>query len=153
MSFTFGDRSNGNLAGVHKDLVDVARIAIAASMVDFAVIEGLRDPDRQQQLVLAGASKTQQSKHLIGHAIDVAAWVSGAICWDWPYYPRIASAFQMAARELGVQVVWGAVWDRQLASLTDDLVAEVGHYKARRNGKAFIDGGHFELRMDTGLTT
>jgi len=153
MPFTFGDRSNKNMNGLHPDMILLAQLAIQLSEVDFAVIEGFRSPERQAELVLAGASQTKMSKHLIGHAIDVAAYVHGTICWDWPYYPKIASAMQAASKELGIPVVWGACWDRQLASLTDDLVAEVGHYKSRRNGKAFIDSGHFELRMDTGLTT
>jgi peptidoglycan L-alanyl-D-glutamate endopeptidase CwlK len=153
MSYIFGDRSNASMIGLHPDMVMLAQMALQLSDVDFTVIEGFRSPDRQAELVLAGASQTKMSKHLIGHAIDVAAYVNGIICWEWPHYPKIASAFQAASRELGIPVIWGACWDRQLASLTDDLVAEVGHYKARRSGKAFIDSGHFELRFDTVLTT
>jgi hypothetical protein len=44
------------------------------------------------------------------------------------------------------------VWDTRLALLSDNLDAEVHAYRARRNGKAFIDAGHFELRFDTGVT-
>lgn len=150
--FTFGDRSIRNLIGVHKNLVDLAMRAIELSEVDFAVIEGLRSAERQEQLFIAGASQRRTGgKHEIGHAIDTCAWVSGMPCWDWHLYPQIARAFQEASQETGVQVVWGAVWDRQLASMTDDLAAEVERYKARRNGKAFIDAGHFELRFTSGM--
>lgn len=151
MSFEFGRRSLDNLIGVHNDLVTVAMRAIQISEVDFAVIEGLRSAERQDHLIAIGASQTKLSKHIIGQAIDTAAYVNGTISWDWILYPGIARAMQTASRELGIQVVWGAVWDRQLAGLTDDLPDEVNRYKARRNGKAFIDAGHFELRMETGL--
>lgn len=151
MTFSFGKRSHEKLDGIHPDLYQLCLLAIASSEVDFAILEGFRSPDRQRDLVAAGASKTQQSKHLIGHAVDVGAVVPGGISWDWHHYPRIARAFQIASRELAIHVVWGAVWDRQLAGLTDDLDAEVAAYKGRRNGKAFLDGGHFELRIDTGL--
>jgi peptidoglycan L-alanyl-D-glutamate endopeptidase CwlK len=145
---TFGQRSINNLMGVHADLLAIAERAIEVTATDFCVIEGLRGPERQGELVLAGASRTLQSKHLIGHAIDVAAWVGGTVSWEWHHYPVIAAAFRQASRESGIPVVWGAVWDRQLASLSDELDAEVAAYKARRKGKAFIDSGHFELRME-----
>lgn len=151
MSFEFGRRSLDNLIGVHHDLRTIAMRAIALSEVDFAVIEGLRTQERQDQLVLAGASQTSHSKHIIGMAIDTAAYVHGAISWDWIWYPKIAHAFQKASREFGIQIVWGAVWSRQLASLTDDLEEEVRRYVASKNGKAFVDSGHYELRMLDGL--
>ena len=56
-----------------------------------------------------GASKTMNSRHLTGHAVDLAAYVNG-IRWDWPLYPKIADAFKQAALELGVSIVWGGDW-------------------------------------------
>ena len=145
--FVFGQRSLTNLEGVHADLVSVCQRAIEVSLVDFGIIEGRRSPTRQVELVAAGASRTTNSKHLIGHAVDVAAYSGGIISWEWHYYPVIAGAMQQASQELGIQVVWGCVWNRQLASLTADLEHEVAVYKASRKGKAFLDAGHYELRM------
>ena len=151
--FSFGKRSLDNLVGVATDLVAVATRAIALSDVDFGVIEGLRTPERQQELLEAHASQTLQSKHIIGHAIDVAAFVGGTVSWDWPLYPRIAHAMQAASREFGIPIVFGCVWDRQLASLTDNIQYEIECYKARRSGKAFLDAGHYELRMASGFSS
>lgn len=108
--FRFSARSWRNLQGVHPDLIALAEAALARSTVDFMVTEGLRDRARQAALVRAGASRTLNSRHLTGHAIDVAAWVDGQVCWDWPLYPRIAEAFKAAAGQRGVALIWGGDW-------------------------------------------
>lgn len=112
MGFVLGNRSRANLQGVHPDLVRVVERAIKITKVDFTVIEGLRSPSRQAELVKAGASRTSNSRHLTGHAVDVAAYVGGEIRWDWPLYPQIAEAFKQAAKEEGVALVWGGDWPR-----------------------------------------
>ena len=112
MSFRLSARSRRALEGLHPDLVAVAEAALALSPVDFMVTEGLRTPARQAALVTAGASRTLNSRHLTGHAIDIAAVVDGQVRWDWPLYPRIATAFKQAARERGVKIVWGGDWPR-----------------------------------------
>ena len=76
------------------------------------VTEGLRTPLRQAALVRAGASRTLNSRHLTGHAVDVCALVDGKVRWDWPLYPRIAGAFKAAAMALDVPIVWGGDWPR-----------------------------------------
>jgi peptidoglycan L-alanyl-D-glutamate endopeptidase CwlK len=112
MSFQLSARSRARLEGVHPALVGVVEAAILSTPVDFIVTEGLRDPKRQAALVRAGASRTLNSRHLTGHAVDVAARVDGAVRWDWPLYPRIAAAFKAAARRQGVALVWGGDWTR-----------------------------------------
>ena len=112
MTFVLSRRSLRRLAGVHADLAAVVQRAIALTPVDFIVTEGLRTADRQAALVRAGASRTLKSRHLTGHAVDVAALVEGQVRWDWPLYPKIAGAFQEAAAELGVAIVWGGAWKR-----------------------------------------
>lgn len=112
MSFRLSQRSRAALQGVHPDLVAVVEAAIELTPVDFMVTEGLRTAARQAELVRAGASRTLNSRHLTGHAIDVAAWVDGQVRWDWPLYPRIAEAFKAAAERRGVQLIWGGDWPR-----------------------------------------
>ena len=73
--FTLGPRSKARLQGVNPDLVKVVERAIKLSEVDFTVIEGLRTLERQHKLVDSGASQTLKSRHLTGHAVDLAAWV------------------------------------------------------------------------------
>ena len=119
-NYNFSARSLRNLGGVHGDLQKVAARALELTEIDFMVIEGLRTEDRQRDLMAKGATKTMNSRHLTGHAIDVAAWV-GEIRWDWALYDKIAVAFKQAAKELNVDLEWGGDW------------------------KSFKDGPHFQL--------
>ncbi len=121
MPFALSQRSRDRMKGVHPDLVKVIELAITKTEVDFVVTEGLRSPERQMQLYLAGASKTTKGRHITGHAVDVAALLDGKVRWDWPLYHKIAAAVKAAAAELGVPIVWGGDW------------------------KSFPDGPHYEL--------
>lgn len=110
MAFKLSSRSLGRLAGVHDDLVSVVERAIQITEVDFTVLEGLRSKSRQKELVDSGASTTMNSRHLTGHAVDLGAWVTGGVRWDWPLYYKIADAMKQAADELGVAIEWGGDW-------------------------------------------
>ena len=105
-------RSRDRLTGVHPDLVRLVEAAIARTPIDFMVTEGLRTRERQAALVRAGASRTLNSRHLTGHAVDICALVDGKVRWDWPLYPRIAGAFKAAALALDVPIIWGGDWPR-----------------------------------------
>jgi len=107
MSFRLSERSIKRLAGVHPRLISLVREAATLSPVDFMVTEGLRTPERQAALMRAGASRTKRSRHLTGHAVDIAALIEGQVRWDWPLYPRIAAAFKAAAARQGTAIVWG----------------------------------------------
>jgi peptidoglycan L-alanyl-D-glutamate endopeptidase CwlK len=121
MSFKLGKVSLSRLNGVHPDLVKVVHRAIELTEIDFTVTEGLRDVERQKKLLAAGASKTMRSRHLTGHAVDLAALVDGRIRWDWPLYDKLAKAMKAAAAELNIPIEWGGDW------------------------KSFRDGPHFQL--------
>ena len=110
MPFALGAKSKERLKGVHPDLVRVVERAIQLTEVDFSVIEGLRTTAGQQQLVKSGASKTMRSRHLTGHAVDLAAVIDGEIRWDWPLYAKIAKAVKQAAAEVKVPIEWGGDW-------------------------------------------
>lgn len=147
MTFKLGGNSEANLTGVHPDLVRVVRRAITLTQVDFAVIEGRRTEQRQAQLFAAKATKTLNSKHLTGYAVDLAAWAAGRHSWDWPLYYRLAEAMRDAAMVEQVKLRWGGVWDRCLNDLQGDLEDDVADYVKRRKAlgkQAFIDGPHFE---------
>ncbi len=122
MTNHLGKRSRSRLEGVHPDLVRVVKSAIEITTVDFTVIEGRRTKARQRQLVKIGASRTMRSRHLTGHAVDLAPWVDGTVRWDWPLFYPIARAMKQAAKELGVRIRWGGDWKR------------------------FRDGPHFQLK-------
>src|SRR5688500_7429967 len=112
MTFRLGRRSLSNLKNIHPDLVSVVHKAITITPVDFVVIEGMRSGTRQKELYASGATWTMNSRHLTGHAVDLAAWV-GEIRWDWGLYDRIAYAMKQAAEELKVDLVWGGDWAKR----------------------------------------
>lgn len=103
-------RAERNLDGVHPDLVRVVRHAARISAVAFTVTEGRRSLQRQRQLRAAGASHTLNSRHLTGHAVDLAAKVGGQVRWDWPLYVSLAEAMKRAARAERVEITWGGDW-------------------------------------------
>jgi len=116
------DRSKRNLQGVHSDLIRVMDLARSRSPIRFTVIEGLRSVDRQRQLVAQGASKTMNSRHITGHAVDIVPHrPDGTMAFDWPLYHKVAPIIKDAARELGIAITWGGDW------------------------VSFKDGPHFEL--------
>jgi peptidoglycan L-alanyl-D-glutamate endopeptidase CwlK len=125
-------RDRERLAGVHPDLV---RVVIRARVVaSFLVVEGVRSPERQAQLYAEGKSRTMQSRHLTGHAVDLVPWddrdgnrVAAPAEIDWsdkPAFARLAEVMRRAAEAEGVPLRWGGEF------------------------KGFYDGPHFELPRD-----
>lgn len=128
--YRLGLGSLKKLEGVHSDLVRVVARAIQITPVDFTVIEGVRSEARQRELYAAGKTKTLNSKHLRGHAVDLAPWVRGQIPWDnWDLFADVAAAMHQAAKELGVSIRWGGDWNQN----------------GRSDDETFLDGPHFEL--------
>lgn len=140
--FVLGERSLNNLKGVNDNLVKVVKRAIEISSVDFAVIEGVRTKERQAELVRKGASKTMNSRHLTGHAVDIVPVIDGKVSWDFNHYYPLAKAMAQAATELGVKVRWGGAW----SVITGKSGTPQEWVKAyRAGGGRFLDGPHFEL--------
>jgi peptidoglycan L-alanyl-D-glutamate endopeptidase CwlK len=110
MNFKLGAQSEKNLIGVHPDLVLVVREAIKITDIDFKVIEGCRTLERQVQLVKIGASQTMNSRHLTGHAVDLAALYGGKVAWDWPLYYVLGDCVKEAARRVSIPIEWGGDW-------------------------------------------
>lgn len=140
--FALGDGSLAKLSGVNPNLVKVVKRAIQLSSVDFRVIEGVRTKARQAELVKKGASKTMNSRHLTGHAVDIVPVIDGRVSWDFNHYYPLAKAMAQAATELGVKVRWGGAW----SVITSKAGTPQDWVKAyRAGGGRFLDGPHFEL--------
>jgi peptidoglycan L-alanyl-D-glutamate endopeptidase CwlK len=128
--FQLSQRSRARLIGVHPDLVEIVKLAIQRTAVDFTVVEGVRTLAQQREYVTKGASQTMNSYHLpqadgLGHAVDLAPLVRGAIPWnDWQAFADLAGVVKACAAELGVPVEWGGDW------------------------KSFKDGPHFQIPRD-----
>lgn len=115
------DRCRKRMAGVQPDLVRVIERAAKDPDASFIVTEGLRTVERQKELVAAGRSKTMNSRHITGHAVDLAVIKDGKAVWDANSYRALAVIVKRAAKEEGVRIEWGGDW------------------------KGFFDGPHFQL--------
>lgn len=123
----FSQRSESNLKGVNPALVKVVRRALEISTVDFSVIEGLRTAARQKELVATGKSKTMNSRHLTGHAVDL--FPVGGDWNDYRCWLPVLDAMHKAGEELGVKLRFGVTW-------TDN---------PRDKSARFLDAPHVEL--------
>ena len=125
MTYELSRKSRDKLKGVHPDLIKVIETAITDAPVPFVIVEGLRSLDRQKQLVAKGASRTLNSRHLTGHAVDIAPLVDGEVRWDWPLYDKLGPHIENIVALLNIPIEWGGRWAK------------------------FPDGPHFELDRKT----
>lgn len=107
MSYRWSQRSLNNLSGVHPDLKAVCNRALEITTKDMAVIEGVRNINRQRELVKSGKSKTMNSRHLTGHAVDIVPY---PVSWEWEDFEPVVEAMRQAAEELGIEVTHGYDW-------------------------------------------
>jgi peptidoglycan L-alanyl-D-glutamate endopeptidase CwlK len=125
------------MKGVHPDLIRVIKRASEISKVPFIVVEGLRTAARQRELLAAKATKTLNSRHITGHAVDIVPILDGKPRWDWPLYLQLAAAVREAARVESVPIRWGGTWSA--------LHTIKGAITSAMLSKSFPDGPHFEL--------
>ena len=105
--------SLAKLKGVHPDLVRVVNRCAddwKDTSTGFIVTCGLRTLAEQKILKAKGASKTLRSRHLTGHAVDLAATIDGKVRWDWPLYDRLSKVMKAAANKEKVPLEWGGDW-------------------------------------------
>jgi peptidoglycan L-alanyl-D-glutamate endopeptidase CwlK len=149
MNFQLSRRSRDNLIGVDPELAAIVERAIQITKVDFAVTEGLRTVARQRELVQTGASQTMDSKHIVGEAVDLVAFIGGRISWELNLYDEIADAMREAAIARSVPLRWGGAWNvPDIRDWNGPMELAMQHYiDARRaqGRRPFLDGPHFEL--------
>ena len=147
--FKLSKRSHDRLFGVNPKLVAVVNTAIDITKVDFGVVEGLRTEATQRQYVDAGKSQTMSSKHLTGDAVDLVAYVNGAVSWELNLYDDIADAMRIAALEHDLPLRWGAAWNvSDIRKWEGTMAAAMNFYideRRRMNRRHFIDAPHFEI--------
>lgn len=157
MSFEFGERSRGELVGVHAHAVEVFELTLRRSAVDFGVFDGLRTAPQQNALYVRGLSQLdgyeRRGRHQVqpttgkGHAGDLVPWIEGKFVWDWPAIYEIARALQSAANDLEINMRWGGCWQHinPLHGSPEHWVAAYVKRKLSAGKRAFNDGPHFEL--------
>ena len=115
------EKSVLKLNGVHPHLSKLILECSRTIESEFIITEGLRTLARQKILLAAGATRTLKSRHLNGHAVDLAVLINNEVRWDWPLYAKLAAEVKKVASKMKIQIVWGGDW------------------------KSFRDGPHFEL--------
>ena len=154
MSFSLGKDSSRILATVQPKLQEVVKKAITLTTLDFSVVHGIRTPKEQAEMVAKEVSKTLDSKHVDGLAVDLypyhkfehvrQAW------WENPaMFFAIATAMHKAAYDSRVSLIWGGSW-RALGcpNLNYDPSAEYLQYLfscGKNNKRIFVDCPHFEI--------
>jgi peptidoglycan L-alanyl-D-glutamate endopeptidase CwlK len=147
--FKLSKRSHDRLFGVDARLVAVVNTAIMITKVDFGVVEGLRTIETQRAYFNAGKSQTMESKHLDGRAVDLVAFVNGAVSWELNLYDDIAEAMRIGALEHDLPLRWGAAWNiADIRKWTGSMESAMTYYideRRRMNRRPFVDAPHWEI--------
>jgi hypothetical protein len=83
MLFPLGKLSRSRLEGVYPDLVRVVDRAIQDHKPGLPGPGGLRTHEHQAELIARGASRTMNSRHLTGQAVDPVSRGGGEVSWEW----------------------------------------------------------------------
>lgn len=93
---------------------------------DCTILEGRRTVERQSMLVKQGKSKTMNSKHLTGRAVDVAPY---PINWeDRERFTYFAGFVMGIASQQGLKLRWGGDWDKD-TDLADNSFDDLPHFE------------------------
>ena len=119
-------KSIDRLCTCNSKLIALFTHAIEGTPIDFTILEGFRDADRQNYLYESGKSLARfpQSKHnhYPSRAVDVAPF---PIDWeDIDRFRELAGYIKGEAKLLGIRIIWGGDW------------------------KKFVDMPHWELADD-----
>ncbi len=107
--FKFSKSSLDKLATVDERLQTLANEVLKISPIQFEITEGIRTIKRQKELFKQGKSKTLNSMHLKGLAIDI-------LCSKEGYKQAkdifiVIGLFLAKAKELNIDIRVGALWD------------------------------------------
>ena len=114
--------SKKRLEGVDERLTAIVIETAARCPFPFNVSEGLRSVEQQREYVRQGKSRTMNSKHLTGKAVDLYPLSMDRKQVDWSRFEELADLMFQVASEQGTEIVWGGHW------------------------KTFVDKCHFQLK-------
>ena len=133
---SFGRTSLARLERVHPDLVKVLQAVV--KKYDIMVLEGHRTKERQEYLYASGRTrpgpiltKTMDSRHCDdpSTAVDIAPY---PLDWDdIEAFETMGRIVIETANELGIDVTWGADWDRD-GSTADERFRDYPHFQLTR---------------------
>ena len=110
------------LEGVDERLKAIVIECAARCSYPFNVSEGLRTKEQQREYVRQGKSRTMNSKHLTGKAVDLYPLTMNRKQVDWSRFEELADLMFQVAKDQDTEIVWGGHW------------------------KTFVDKCHFELK-------
>ena len=120
--YKFGLKSHKKMVGLHPNLVRIIHRAMDMQIMDFSIIDGVRDIATQRDLVDQGVSKTMLSKHLIqqdgwGHAFDAYPYpidmdlVNISDVLEVSRFGVLSGIMRTCAKLEGVEIINGMDWD------------------------------------------
>ena len=113
MAFKFGKISLKRLKTTEPFVQEIMHEVLSISPYDFGIPEfgGRRTIQHQEQLVKQGKSKTMNSKHLKGEAIDICRYMGGdEYSFEREHILPIAHIVKQVAKNKGYKVKWGGDW-------------------------------------------
>ena len=114
--------SKKRLEGVNERLTAIVLECAKRCPFPFNVSEGLRTVEKQREYVRQGKSRTMNSKHLTGKAVDLYPLSMDRKQVDWSRFEELADLMFQVARDQDTEIVWGGHW------------------------KTLVDKCHFELK-------
>ena len=121
---SFSSKSLARLNSTDERLVRVFTEVV--KHFDCTILEGKRTVDRQKMLVQQGKSKTMNSKHLKGKAVDVAPY---PIDWnDRERFTYFAGYVMGIAAKMGIKLRWGGDWDRD-TQVSNNSFDDLPHFE------------------------
>jgi len=142
----FGSISKQKLSTVHPILQVICHNVIPFK--DFTVAWGWRGEAAQDQAFNDGYSKVKfpKSKHnkssllnnsTMSDAIDIYPWVNNAISYDRLECTHLAGMILQAGaalelHKIGLELIWGGNWDSDNEIITDQMLADLGHFELRQ---------------------
>ncbi len=124
----FSNRSKRRLAQCDDRLQEILNKAI--ELVDFSILEGHRDEEKQNRMVAEGKSQLSwpNSRHNKNPslAVDIAPY---PIDWDdIRRFDRLSGVISGIAWTKGIEIRWGGDWDRDW-DLQDNRFNDLPHFE------------------------
>ena len=108
--FALTDADKRKLVGVDPRLVDLINRLAKVTPKPFMVVEGRRSLARQRELLKKGATKTLNSKHLVGRAVDIAPLHNGRVSWEWKHFTPVINAAKAVGADMRLSLTFGYDW-------------------------------------------
>lgn len=129
--------SKEKLETCDKRLIFIVLSAIKISKIDFGVSCGHRSIEEQQRLFKEDKNKSRvdgiktKGKHNFSpsKAVDLFAYVDGAISYEIADLSYIAGIIDAVANQLGYKVRWGGNWDGDGIIIKDQNFNDLPHFE------------------------